>query len=349
MVAIDIFSGAGGMSVGARSAGIDVQIAVEADPWAALTYAKNHPEVRMFNGLIEHFSDFSVQRARDEPTLLFGGPPCQGFSTSNQKTRSGQNRTNWLYQQFLRVAKTWRPDWIVFENVKGITETEGGRFLKIVLRRLHTIGYRTTVGVLNSADFGVPQRRNRLFVVGWLHGEAPDLPSPKACAPVTVREALSDLPCLPVGADCDRLKYKAPAVSTYAKRLRKRRTTCTGHLVTLNGKIVVERFPYVPPGGNWEDIPKRLMHNYSFRSEHHTGVYHRLELDKPSVVLGNYRKNMLIHPSENRGLSVREASRLQSFPDAFEFVGSIGFQQQQVSNAVPPMLAESVFEAILRS
>jgi DNA (cytosine-5)-methyltransferase 1 len=102
----------------------------------------------------------------------------------------------------------------------------------------------------------------------------------------------------------------------------------------------------VPPGGNWKNIPKRLMANYQDRRRCHTGIYRRLKWDQPSVVIGNFRKNMLIHPVQDRSLSVREAARLQSFPDWFEFTGSIGFQQQQVGNAVPPMLAEVVFRRI---
>jgi DNA (cytosine-5)-methyltransferase 1 len=121
------------------------------------------------------------------------------------------------------------------------------------------------------------------------------------------------------------------------------------HLVTRNADFILERYRFVPPGGNWEDIPIRLMKNYADRDRCHTGIYHRLRLDEPSKVIGNYRKNMVIHPSQNRGLSVREAARLQSFPDSFVFKGSIGFQQEQVGNAVPPLLAKAVFDAIVRS
>ena len=111
----------------------------------------------------------------------------------------------------------------------------------------------------------------------------------------------------------------------------------------------MRRYPHVPQGGNWENIPARLMENYANRTRCHEWIYRRLSVDEPSVVIGNYRKNMLIHPTQDRGLSVREAARLQSFPDTFAFQGSIGLQQQQVGNAVPPLLAKAVFNSILRA
>jgi DNA (cytosine-5)-methyltransferase 1 len=117
--------------------------------------------------------------------------------------------------------------------------------------------------------------------------------------------------------------------------------------VSRNSQPVLERYAHIPQGGNWEDIPESLMKNYTDRSRCNTGIYHRLTADAPSVTIGNYRKAMLIHPWKDRGLSVREAARIQSFPDSYEFMGSIGFQQQQVSNAVPPLLAKAVFEMIV--
>jgi DNA (cytosine-5)-methyltransferase 1 len=121
-----------------------------------------------------------------------------------------------------------------------------------------------------------------------------------------------------------------------------------GNLVTRSATLIVERYRHIGRGHNWEAIPKRLLKNYKDVTRCHTGIYHRLDWNLPSKVLGNFRKNMLIHPSQHRGLSVREAARLQSFPDWYEFVGSIGFQQQQVADAVPPLLATFVIEHVKR-
>jgi DNA (cytosine-5)-methyltransferase 1 len=344
MIGADLFSGAGGLTLGAKQAGIKVVFAVEADHHAAKTYVANHPEVQLFEDDIRKLRRIPFQKNGDV-TILFGGPPCQGFSTSNQRTRNEANANNWMFKEFVRLARSWRPDWILYENVKGIRETERGYFFHLVLKEFEALGYTLSFAILNAVNFGVPQRRERLFVVGSLHRIKVKLPVGRF-RPVTVWHAISDLPVLRNGADTEVLPYKKPAVTQYAMNLRGSLIQASGHLVTKNAPYVVQRYAYVPQGGNWEDIPPRLLRNYKDRRGCHTGIYHRLLAHASSVVIGNYRKNMLIHPYEDRGLSVREAARLQSFPDSYKFKGSIGFQQQQVGNAVPPLLAKAVFETV---
>ena len=129
MIGIDLFAGAGGMSLGASVAGVKIKVAVEMDKYAAETYKANHSTSNLIIDDIRNIQQFDIQRKNQE-LVLFGGPPCQGFSTSNQRTRSSHNKNNWLFKEFVRVAKTVKPDWIVFENVKEILETEKGKFLK---------------------------------------------------------------------------------------------------------------------------------------------------------------------------------------------------------------------------
>jgi len=346
MIGVDLFSGAGGMTLGAKLAGVNVVFAVEADRHAALTYAFNHPGVELFADDIRKLRKIPVS-TEGQQTILFGGPPCQGFSTSNQRTRNRANKANWMFHEFIRLARSWRPDWIVFENVKGIAETEGGEFLKIILRDFENLGYTLSKGILNAAKFGVPQRRERLFVIGSRRGIIVPMPEPTTPNPIPVQRAFTDLPILENGADVECLPYRCSARSEYVHQLRNGEVEVSGNLVTRNADFVLKRYKYVKPGGNWEDIPPRLMANYRVDFECHTGIYHRLDPIKPSVVIGNYRKNMLIHPVQNRGLSVREAARIQSFPDRYQFKGSIGFQQQQVGNAVPPLLARETFKSVL--
>lgn len=348
MIGIDLFSGAGGMSLGAQMAGISTKIAVELHHAAFETYRSNHPNCIVLQAGVEHLLNMSVPYESND-LVVFGGPPCQGFSTSNQRTRSVNNKKNWMFQAFLAVVKRLMPAWVVFENVRGILETEGGLFAKEIRKDLERLGYRCEEGLLNAADFGVPQSRSRFFIIGRLDGLPPSLPSGGIAPKVTVDDALHDLPLLMNGASDDVVPYSSEARTEYAKRMRGDLTECTGHVVSRNAPSIVERYPFIPKGGNWADIPEELMSTYKDRTRCHTGIYRRLDPDKPSVVIGNFRKNMLIHPHEHRGLSVREAARLQSFPDCFVFKGSIGLRQQQVGNAVPPLLAEAVFRSVLAS
>jgi len=351
MQGIDLFSGAGGMSIGAESLGVSVRYAVEADPYAAATFAHNHHKTKLIQRDIRRVqaNDFS-EISRDDELILFGGPPCQGFSTSNQKNRDFENINNWLFRDYLRLVQTVQPDWIVFENVKGLIETEDGYFLDAVLAGFKRLGYRTNHFILNSADFGVPQFRNRLFIIGSLHGRSVSEPQPTTKRHTTVAQALKDLPIIGSGAvGPQELAYSGAARTNYAKEMRGDSMACHNNLVTKNAPHVVQRYAHIPQGGNWQDIPANLMENYADVTRCHTGIYRRLREDMPSVVIGNYRKNMLIHPWEDRGLSVREAARLQSIPDSFRFQGTIGFQQQQVGNAVPPLLAKAVFRQIIKN
>lgn len=349
MQGIDLFSGAGGMSSGAAMCGVKVKYAVEYDRDAADTFGLNHKGVTLFNKDVRemkasHFKGLD----RKQPVVLFGGPPCQGFSTSNQKNRDANNPNNWLYREYLRLVEEVKPDWVVFENVKGLLETGDGFFLAAVLNGFKELGYTTSHFVLNSADYGVPQKRNRLFIIGSLHGVEVNRPTPTTKKAITVAQALKDLPALENGDSIDERMYCEAARTNYAKALRGTLKICHNNFVTYNAPHIVERYSHIPQGGNWENIPEKLMKNYTDRTRCHTGIYRRLREDEPSVVIGNFRKNMLVHPWQDRGLSVREAARLQSFPDSFIFSGSIGFQQQQVGNAVPPLLAKAIFNNIVK-
>ena len=333
------------MTLGARHAGVDVLFAVERCSVAAATYRQNFPNIDIYVGDI-HDVDSLPEKPPEARTIVFGGPPCQGFSTSNQRTRNAENPDNWMYRELIRVAKLWEPDWIVVENVKGIRETLRGFFLTEIETSLQSAGYATTTTSLNAVHYGVPQRRERTFVVGSKNGGTIADPPRLKRTPITVGEAIDDLPELTAGASTDSLPHRKKATNDFAQALRGPLKMVTGNLVTRNSPHVLARYPHVPQGGNWEDIPTALMENYGDRSKCHTGIYRRLTSAEPSVVIGNFRKNMLIHPYEDRGLSIREAARIQSVPDEFRFCGSIGFQQQQVGNMVPPRLARAVLAQV---
>lgn len=335
------------MSLGAELAGIEVACAVEKDIYAAETYQINH-----INTKVEKEDICKIDKLPNDVSshfdILFGGAPCQGFSTSNRRTNNRKNPQNWLYKEFIRILSLYNPNWFVFENVTGLLELESGCFFQGILLEFEQLGYTCSYEVLNAVDFGVPQRRSRLFIVGSSEGKKIKLKPTKICPMVSVKEAIEDLPLLDNGASVDVQPYSHQPMSEYAKIMRGNMIECTGNLVSKNSKTVLERYQYIKQGQNWSAIPKELMNNYKDSSQCHTGIYYRLMEEQPSVVIGNYRKSMLIHPKYHRGLSVREAARLQSFPDKYIFKGSIGYQQQQVGNAVPPLLAKYVFEQIVK-
>lgn len=348
MIGVDLFAGAGGMALGAKLAGINICLAVESDRNAIKTYRYNNPDVKIFGKDIRILKKIDLP-ANGTNTIVFGGPPCKGFSISNQITRNISNPSNWLFLEFIRIVDLLKPDWMVFENVRGIIGTEKGYFLKKIKSYFNNLGYVTSIWILNAADFGVPQIRHRLFIVGSKHGILVEKPRPLLKEHIAVKQAIFDLPDLPNGASINYMAYKSEPMSEYGYLMRGHLNESANHLVTKNAPHVIIRYKYILQGGNWKNIPAKLMSNYTDRTKCHTGIYHRLREDRPSVVIGNYRKNMLIHPRQDRGLSVREAARLQSFPDWYEFKGTIGFQQQQVANAVPPLLATTVFKSILRA
>ncbi len=351
LIGIDIFSGAGGMTLGAEKAGIKVVSAVENDLYSSQTYKYNHKSTHI---IIEDIRKVDAQKTGfNPPFIVFGGPPCQGFSTSNTKTRNLDNPKNWMFKEFIRFIEVLKPVWFVFENVEGFKTFNQGSFVKELELNLINIGYNNIYSdILNASDFGVPQNRRRFFMAGNNKGIKFEFPVPdKHFRKITVYEALHDLPSLKNGDNFEELPYKTDnfeKVSSYAGTMRVNSKSSKQNIVTRNKDYVIDRYAYIKPGQNWEVIPKDLMKNYKSLDNCHSGIYKRLNPDEPSTAIANFRKNMLIHPFEDRGLSIREAARLQSFPDDFIFKGPFGFIQQQIGNAVPPLLAEAVFSHIIK-
>ena len=346
-IGIDLFSGAGGLSLGAISAGISVHIAIENDKNAARTFKRNHPESNVITEDIRNIDPTTLKI--EKPFIIFGGPPCQGFSVSNRQTRNTANENNGLFNEFLRFVDKLQPDWFLFENVEGLVNFNKGETLKYILNQFKEIGYKTENVVLFASDYGVPQHRNRFIIVGNRKGIDFEFPPPQEMK-ISVGDAIGDLPLLENGANIDKLDYRNDVQpSEYAKTMRAKSKFATQNIVSKNMDYVIKRYEHIRQGQNWRAIPDELMTNYANKNNCHSGIYKRLKWDEPSVVISNYRKNMLIHPIQNRGLSVREAARIQSFPDDFIFEGTVHYIQQQIGNAVPPLLAEKIFMQILKT
>lgn len=346
-IGIDIFSGAGGLSLGAEMAGVSVRYGVEINKYAAASFEYNHKNATVLTADITQINT-SELKLDDEVFVIMGGPPCQGFSMSNTMSRNMDNEKNFLYLEFVRFVRELKPHWFVLENVWGLTKMNDGQILETIKENFIALGYDVKAKILWANEYGVPQNRYRCFIVGNRDGVDFEFPQSQGTR-VTVGEALADLPPLVNGQMLPEADYTISyeEASEYAKLMRNKSQKAKQNFVTLNNELVIQRYHYIPQGGNWRDIPDFLMTNYADKSRCHSGIYKRLKADAPSVVISNYRKSMLIHPTQDRGLSVREAARLQSFPDDFIFQGPHMSIQQQIGNAVPPLLSKAVFDQIL--
>jgi DNA (cytosine-5)-methyltransferase 1 len=353
-IGVDLFAGAGGLSYGLRQAGFDMKLGIEVDQNAAHTFQKNNKTMNVVVSDIRSLDPLEVIKSaglkKGDIDLVAGGPPCQGFSQSNKRSRCLTNPLNNLYKEFFRFVKKLEPEVFLLENVAGLKTLQKGVVLKDILKiSRELLSYHAQWDTFDAVDAGIPQRRKRLFFVGTKH-EPNGILKVRNSKIVTVREALDDLPVLENGNRNNELTYSRNSkLSTYQKRLReKSRNTVSNNIVARNCDLVLERYRYISPGGNWKNIPPQLMTNYKNPNNCHGWIYYRLKWDEPSVVIGNFRKNMLIHPDQDRGLSVREAARLQSFSDSYVFYGTSESQRQQVANAVPPLMAKQIGNNIIK-
>jgi DNA-cytosine methyltransferase len=313
--------------------------------------------------------------------VLIGGPPCQGFSNANRNSWHRDNPHNRLVNVFVRYVEKLMPRVFLMENVQGILWTaKNGKtdaqpsIIEHFARRLRAAGYLLFPRLLDAVWFGVPQFRTRFFLIGihkdvgysktdfgaWgpfphpTHGPGTEMPF------TTVRQAIADLPKIGNGYEEERTPYveqpdRSQATNPFLSLMRNRspKGIVVDHVTSRHADYVIERYKQIPAGGNWEDIAHTLT-NYSDVGRTHSNIYRRLAWEEPSITIGHYRKSMLVHPSQHRGLSLREASRLQSFPDWFRFAGSadgtnggLVHKQQQLANAVCPLITKAIAEFIL--
>lgn len=356
---IDLFAGAGGLSLGFEQAGFKILYAIENDENAAETYRRNREDNKdliVDKRTIHDIDPKEILKSlgcrRGDLDIVIGGPPCQGFSTSNMRTRNLANPQNQLVFKFIEFVNTMQPKWFLMENVAGLDSFDDGTFKELLIKEFKNIGYLTESLLLNAVNFGVPQNRNRIFFIGNRIGHKmyfiSKLKIRRKLKPLSVFDAISDLPRLPNGNNKDQMQYikRGSDLSEYQKEMRRGMNgKVYNNLTTKHSEIAVERFKNIKQGENLIALAKKkpeLVENYKNVGNCHHWIYMRLPWKNPSVTLNNFRKNMLIHPSQNRGLSVREAARLQSFPDKYFFFGSIHYIQQQVANAVPPALCKAI-------
>jgi DNA (cytosine-5)-methyltransferase 1 len=371
---LDIFCGAGGLSLGFLFEGFDIVYSSDNNLRAIETIAFNHKKIHSSRGEenyhyteTEDINNLNARKVRKifrdrgyRVQGIIGGPPCQGFSIANKKTRTIDNPNNSLFRQYLRLIEDLNPDFIVFENVVGFLSMANGKLKEEILTTLDESGYIADSNVLSASWYGVPQIRQRVFIIGVKRNKLKKeykkkivFPSKTSDRPVTVNEAFSGLPKIGMGEKRETQKYlDLRSISRYVKSLRFSpefnmiSKKVFNHVTTQNNELVQERYKHIKQGENWQNLPDYLMDNYKDKTRCHSYIYRRLEENKPSITVSDFRKCMFIHPTEDRGLSVREAARLQSFPDWYEVKGELMYKQQQVACAVPPLMAQAIAKEV---
>lgn len=350
---IDLFSGAGGFSVGFEQVnGFKCVGAIEKTKIYADTHRLNHSDSNTICGDIREVDPGVFE---DELDLIIGSPPCQSFSTIghakirslDKSKRDEYNFADYLYKDFFRFVEFHQPKVFVLENVQQFFTKKSGKILDSILKISKKLGYSCSYEVLNAVNYGVPQNRKRAIIIGSRDGEI-GLPEGKfgASQPFrTVKEALSDLPLIHDDWRIDEVEYSKPTEFQYQRLLRGRKKIVSNNRCRVSNERAKKVFAHMSQGDIYMDLPKEVRRILPFREDIFKDRLKRLINDQPSwAVIAHIGMDgyMYIHPEEDRTLSVREAARLQSFPDKFHFLGNMREAYIQVGNAVPPIFAKEI-------
>lgn len=355
---VDLFCGAGGLSEGFRQNGFNILLANDFDAWCEATYKLNHPETNFISGSIQNITAAQIQSELGikpgELDCIIGGPPCQAFSVYNHQRGMHDERSG-LFREYLRLVTGLLPKYVIIENVPGITSVEDGIAVTEIKQRLKELGYNVESALLKAEDYGVAQERRRLVFIGNRINADVIFPTPthgEGLLPLlTVWDAISDLPPLKNGEGEEVVNYRLPPQSDYQKAIRDGAQMVFNHVAPSLGAVNLERLKYIPEGGSWRDIPQELLPAGMKRARRsdHTKRYGRLRRNGfASTILTKCDPHWgaFFHPTQDRVISVREAARLQCFPDKRRFEGSRVEQYKQVGNAVPVLLSSAVAKVV---
>lgn len=327
---LDLFCGCGGISLGFELAGYEIFGGIDINQDAINTFQNNfsNAQAKCIDLLNINNKDIvDIFNGLSTVDIIVGGPPCQGFSSANRYKKDEEDPRNRLFFEYIKFVEVVKPKAVLIENVKGILTRDNGFAKNKIYNILEGLGYSVNAKVLKASDYGVPQRRERAFFVALKNSPKFDFDRLKKKEKIiTVKEAIGELYNLEEGKEIYLLKEDAK--TEYQKYLRNNNNTIMNHVIKYPAQKVQDRIACVPQGGNWKDIPKELFDNQ--RSNRHSSAYKRLNEKDCSVTIdtGNAHSNYF-HPLYNRIPTVREAARLQSFNDQFEFLGSRTSQYRQ--------------------
>ena len=388
---IDLFAGAGGFSLGFHLAGYDVVCALEQDKWAIDTLTINKHCKSVIHADIQNIktSEQINKTYNGIPDIIIGGPPCQGFSFAGPAKKDPKDPRNTLFKDFAKWIDHFQPQFFVMENVKGILlrkNAKNERVIDIIKEAFQDLKYTLEIWVLNAAEYGVPQMRERVFIVG--HRQKTVIgPPPKThfitkqnesyvlnnnnlLPAISLGSAILDLPELDAGEGKEEQSYTNPPQNDYQKWARSKNCPLYNHVAMKHTPRIVERFKLIQQGSLLAEVPEeykvreRNGNGKLSLTEYHSN-YRHLKAEEIAYTIPASFYSSFIHPTQPRNITAREAARLQSFPDWYRFMGkrtvisskllkSKGRHQEedflsqynQIGNAVPPLLAKAIAEHI---
>lgn len=345
---VDLFSGVGGLSYGfSLIEEFSIVMANEIDKDIAMAYKLNHEDVTMINCDINNLSEDMIKDTIKDKSIdiVVGGPPCQSYSTLGK--RQMDDRAN-LFIQYTRILKILRPKAFVFENVTGILSMDKGHLYERVQQSFKELGYILKSKVLDAVDYGVPQHRERVILVGFrdnnnfIYPEAEYGENLKNY--ITLKDALGDLPVLKSGQEDN--KYLKEPDNEFLKFVRGQNVFLTEHKAPKNGAHLIKIMETLKDGQGKDDLPEEIRPKSGYGN-----TYAKLWWEKPSTTITrNFAcpsSSRCIHPRDSRAMSIREGARLQSFPDDYKFYGSDGKKRLEIGNAVPPLLSIAIAKQML--
>ena len=365
---IDLFSGCGGMTLGFKNAGVHSIFASDIDENCELTFTHNFPGTPFLRKDITTITKEEVDALTngETPDIIIGGPPCQGFSLANKRRNTiKDDPRNKLFYQFVKFIEWYQPKVFVMENVKGLLSMKNGEVIKTIVEAFSKtgIGYTVDKQVLKASDYGVPQSRERVIIIGYRNdlNIKPSFPTPTGIT-VTVDEAISDLPLIHACEGAEVLEYTMAPQNSYQRMMRANSKQCKNHAAMKHTQRLIQRFHAIKAGQSlvdvWEEHGSVKRGDPSQKSEiKFSQNNQRVFGDRPAPTIAASFQSNFIHPHLDRNFTAREGARLQSFPDSFEFMGmrtkmswEKGLSQyQQIGNAVPVLLAQAIAEEVVKT